>query len=107
MKNNGRLPSLDKLQAKIDKIRKTEQTRTGLYNASATSGAMRLIIDLIVGVIMGIGLGYFLDKWLDTMPLFLIVGLFLGMVAGVKNMLLSAELIDKKRSEQQKDNDEI
>ncbi len=65
--------------------------------------ATRLVIDLVAGVIMGLAVGYFLDKWLDTTPLFIIAGLFMGMAAGVKNMLRSAELIDKKLNEQQKD----
>lgn len=98
---------MDKLQAKIDKIKKPEQESTGLYNATEMSDAIRFLIDLVAGVMMGMGCGYLLDKWLNTIPWFMIIGLFLGMAAGVKNMLLSAKLMDKKRSEQNKDNDKI
>jgi ATP synthase protein I len=105
MKNNGRLPSLDKLQAKIDKIRKTEQKSSNLYNTTDMSQAVRLIIDLVAGVIMGVGFGYLLDRWLDTLPLFMIIGLFIGMAAGVKNMIISAKVIDKNLTEQEKDNE--
>lgn len=105
MKKNDRLPSLDKLQAKIDNIKKPEPEGSELYNATEMSDAMRFIIDLAAGVMMGVGCGYLLDKWLNTIPWFMIIGLFLGMAAGVKNMLLSAKLMDKKRSEQNKDND--
>lgn len=107
MKKNDRLPSLDKLQAKIDKIKKPEQKGEGLYNASDMSEAIRMIIDLVVGVIMGTGCGYLLDKWLNTIPWLMIIGMFLGIAAGVKNMLRTGELMDKKRSEQNKDNDKI
>lgn len=105
MKNNGRLPALDKLQAKIDKIRKPEQSASGLYDTKDMSQAVRLIIDLVAGVIMGVGFGYLLDRWFDTLPLFMIIGLFIGMAAGVKNMIISAEVIDKKLNEQEKDNE--
>ncbi len=107
MKNNDRLPSLDRLQAKIDKIKKSQPTDSKDSSGADMSHAVRLIIDLASGVIMGTGVGYFIDKWLETTPLFMIAGLFFGMVAGVKNMLRSAELIDKKLSEQEKDDKDI
>ncbi len=107
MKDNNRLPSLDKLQAKIDKIKGYQPTDSKDSSGADMSQAVRLIIDLMAGVIMGVGVGYFVDKWLETTPLFMIAGLFFGMVAGVKNMLRSAELIDKKLSEQEKDDKDI
>ena len=107
MKNNDRLPSLDKLQAKIDKIKGIKPVASSSSSNADMSQAVRLIIDLMAGVIMGVGCGYLLDKWLDTIPLFMIIGLFFGMAAGVKNMIISAKLIDKKLNEQQKDNEKI
>ncbi len=107
MKNNDRLPSLDRLQAKIDKIKGSRPTDSKNSSTADMSQAVRLVIDLMAGVIMGVGVGYFIDKWVDTTPLFMILGLFFGMVAGVKNMLRSAELIDKKLSKQQEDNKDI
>lgn len=103
MKNKDRLPSLDRLQAKIDKLKKPEGDSSTPSNADMAQ-AIRFVTDLMAGVIMGAGVGYFIDKWLNTMPLFMIAGLFLGMAAGVKNMLRSAKLIDKKLNEQ-KEND--
>lgn len=103
MKNNDHLPSLDDLQAKIDKIKKPESGDSEASYGTDMGRAMRLIVDLMAGVIMGVGAGYFMDKWLTTQPLFMIIGLLLGMAAGVKNMLRSAELIDKKLTEQTKD----
>ena len=107
MKNNGRLPSLDKLQAKIDKVRKPERTSSAVYKVADMSQAMRLVIDLMAGVIIGVGFGYLLDKWLDTLPLFMIAGLFVGMAAGMKNMIISAKVIDDKLNEKQKDNEKV
>lgn len=102
MKSNDRLPSLENLQAKIDGIKKIESESPPPKN-NDMSQAMRLIIDLMAGVIMGTGCGYLLDKWLNTLPFFMIAGIFLGMAAGVKNMLRSAELMDKQLDEKQKD----
>jgi ATP synthase protein I len=101
MNYNEKLPSLDKLQAKIDVV-KGVKLSTKITSREDMSQAMRLIVDLAAGVIMGVGVGYFVDIWLKTIPLFMITGLFIGMAAGVKNMLRSAELIDKKMSETKK-----
>ncbi|MEK6747534.1 MAG: AtpZ/AtpI family protein [Pseudomonadota bacterium] len=107
MKNNGRLPSLDKLQAKIDKIKKPEQVASDISSSADMSQAVRLIIDLASGVLVGVGFGYLIDDWLDTSPWCVITGLFIGVAAGVRNMMRSAELIDKKMNEQQEDNEKI
>ena len=102
MKNDDRLPSLDELQAKIDKIKKPEAADSRSSSRGDLSQAVRLIIDLSAGVAVGSIFGYMLDNWLNSLPLFMMIGLFLGVAAGVKNMMRSADLIDKKLNEQQK-----
>lgn len=104
---DNNLPSLDKLQTKIDKIKQSELGKPKETSKADMSNAVRLIIDLSAGVIMGTGCGYLADWFLGTLPLFMILGLFLGMIAGVKNMLKSAKLIEKKLNEQQKDSDNL
>jgi|CXWL01.1.fsa_nt_gi ATP synthase protein I len=96
MKDNNRLPSLDKLQAKIDKIKGSKPTDSKDSSGADMSQAVRLVIDLASGVLVGVGFGYLLDGWINTSPWCVIAGLFLGVAAGVRNMMRSAELIDKK-----------
>lgn len=37
----------------------------------------------LIGAILLLGaLGYFLDKWQDTSPIFLLIGLLLGIIVG-------------------------
>ena len=37
----------------------------------------------LIGSILILGtLGYFIDKWQDTSPIFLLIGLFLGIIVG-------------------------
>lgn len=107
MTDNDHLPSLEKLQEKIDVIKNAEQNDPASSSTADMSQAMRLVIDLSAGVMMGVGVGYFLDRWLTTLPLFMIIGVFLGVAAGVKNMMRSADLIDKKLNEQQKNDKKI
>ncbi len=55
--------------------------------------AWRMVIELVVGIMIGFGIGYGLDILLGTMPIFLVVFIFLGFAAGVKTMLRSAKEI--------------
>lgn len=91
---DNELPSLDALQRKIDEVRGTEQTSGASARGRDFSQAMRFSIDLFAGVAVGVGAGYFLDSWLGTLPLCMVVGLFIGMAAGVRNMIRSANIID-------------
>ena len=44
---------------------------------------MRVGVELVSAVIVGLAIGWGLDAWLHTRPLFLIVFVFLGGVAGI------------------------
>ena len=49
-----------------------------------------MVIELVAGLGIGFGIGYGLDTLFGTMPLFLILFIFLGFAAGVLTMLRSA-----------------
>ncbi len=41
-------------------------------------------------------LGYWVDKWFGKKPLFLIIGLFLGLFGGFYNMIKVLQQLDRK-----------
>lgn len=45
---------------------------------------LNISTDLLAGVIVGLVIGFYLDKWLETKPLFIIICLIIGMVAGFR-----------------------
>ena len=47
---------------------------------------LNLGMQLAVAVALGVGLGYLLDTKLHSQPVFLIIGLFLGAIAGFTNI---------------------
>ncbi len=49
-------------------------------------GASRYGTEFISGVIVGFFIGYGLDEWLQTEPVFMLIGLFLGVAAGGWNI---------------------
>jgi ATP synthase protein I len=63
-------------------------------------GALSAVgIAFVLAVAFGFLIGYALDRWLGTSPLFLIVFFFLGMAAGIVNVVRTANAVsrDEKR----------
>ena len=58
--------------------------------------AWRMVIELVAGLMIGLGIGYGLDRLFGTLPIFLVLFVFLGLAAGVKTMLRSAREIQGK-----------
>ncbi|AUH32868.1 AtpZ/AtpI family protein [Paracoccus tegillarcae] len=52
--------------------------------------AWRMVIELVAGLGIGFGIGYGLDLLLGTMPVMLILFIFLGFAAGIKTMMRTA-----------------
>jgi len=50
----------------------------------------RIAVDMLAALLVGVGLGLVLDRWLNTVPLFLILFLFLGGAAGILNAYRTA-----------------
>lgn len=59
--------------------------------------AWRMVIELVAGLGIGFVIGYGLDTLMGTLPIFLVIFILLGFVAGVKTMLRSAKEIEAKR----------
>lgn len=94
------LPPTDSLKARIAKARAGSTPETGSItkDISATSRslayAMRLGIEFVAGASVGGVGGYLLDEWLDTSPWIMILGFFLGVAAGFKNMIKASQRLD-------------
>jgi ATP synthase protein I len=64
--------------------------------AKAMAIAWTLPFSLVVPMVLGGGLGYFLDRWLHTKPALLLILGLLGLGLGVRDVLKSASMLDKK-----------
>ncbi|MFU8883121.1 MAG: AtpZ/AtpI family protein [Rhodobacterales bacterium] len=53
--------------------------------------AWRMVIELVAGLGIGFGIGYGLDSLFGTLPIFLVLFTLLGLAAGIKTMLRSAQ----------------
>lgn len=59
--------------------------------------AWRMVIELVAGLGIGFGIGYGLDLFFGTLPIFMVLFVLLGLAAGVKTMLRSAQEMQEKR----------
>lgn len=56
--------------------------------------AWRMVLELVTGLGIGFGIGYGLDSFFGTMPVFLVLFIFLGLAAGINVMLRTAKEVD-------------
>lgn len=99
---------MEALNARLKAVKKVHapKPRTPDHHSQAQL-AWRMVIELVAGLGIGFGIGYGLDVLFGTLPIFMVLFTMLGLAAGVKTMLRSAqEIQDKKLAEEVKDRDE-
>jgi ATP synthase protein I len=99
---------LEQLEARIEAAKKAQapKPRTDEHYSQAQL-AWRMVIELVAGLGIGFGMGYGLDFLFGTLPVFMVLFTMLGLAAGVKTMLRSAqEIQDKKMAEEAGTRDE-
>lgn len=88
--DQARLEALDKRIASA-KAAHTPKRKESPDSHRQAQLAWRMVIELVSGLMIGFGIGYGLDTLLGTMPIFLVLFIFVGLAAGVKTMLISAK----------------
>ncbi|MEM9754371.1 MAG: AtpZ/AtpI family protein [Pseudomonadota bacterium] len=61
--------------------------------------AWRMVTELVAGLLIGFGIGYGLDQLIGTTPWLMIVFTVLGLVAGVRVMVRSADEVARRMAE--------
>ena len=69
-----------------------ENEKRGLFMGSA----FRLGTELVAAVAVGTIIGFILDNWFDTKPWFIITFFFIGVIAGILNVIRVANNMQKK-----------
>jgi len=64
----------------------TADAAAGGTAASSLGVGMRVGVELVSALLVAFAIGYGLDRWLHTLPLFLVIFVVLGGVAGVMNV---------------------
>ena len=61
------------------------------HNQSPIGNAFKLSTELVSAVAVGTIIGFILDNWFDTKPWLIIIFFFVGVVAGILNVIRSAK----------------
>jgi len=95
-KSSDDLESFDK-RLQRTKASIQERDKRAFHQASAYSFGFRLATDLVAGMLAGFGIGWLLDYWLGTSPWLLLIFIFLGISAGILNVIRAAKSIEARR----------
>lgn len=52
-------------------------------------------ISMVLAIVIAIAIGYYLDKWLQTGPVFFLIFMILGIVAGFRNIYVIMKRTEK------------
>ncbi|MGB3244133.1 MAG: AtpZ/AtpI family protein [Sulfitobacter sp.] len=89
---------LEQLEARLDAAKKRNAPTPRVDKTVDESHlAWRMVIELVVGLLIGFGIGFGLDWLFGTLPIFLMLFTLLGLAAGIKTMLRSAQELQKKQ----------
>ena len=64
-------------------------------NAASLGKALKISTELVAAVVVGTTLGFILDNWFDTRPWLTISFFFIGVSAGILNVIKSAKDMHK------------
>ena len=83
-----------RLEIAKKKIKKKQITKNG-SNAASLGKALKISTELVAAVVVGATLGFILDNWFDTKPWLTISFFFIGVAAGILNVIKSAKNMHK------------
>ncbi|SEK63745.1 AtpZ/AtpI family protein [Roseovarius nanhaiticus] len=102
MTDPDRRARLRDLEARIDALKAPREVKPHTdEHYSQAQHAWRMVIELVSGLLIGFGIGYGLDSLLGTLPIFLVIFTLLGLAAGIKVMIRSAQEIQSKQQADQ------
>ena len=79
-------------KSKIKKQSQLDSEKRGSFMGSA----FKLGSELVSAVAVGTIIGFILDSWFDTKPWLIIIFFFLGTVAGILNVIRTANRMQKE-----------
>ena len=87
-------PFKTRLEIAKKKVSKMDLNRRK-HNRSPIGAAFKLSTELVSAVAVGTIIGFILDKTFDTKPWLILIFFFVGVVAGIANVIRSAKNMQK------------
>ena len=83
--------SKERLKDRLKNARKRLKVEKENPQTSNIGQAFKLSTELVAAVLVGTIIGFILDNWFDTKPWLIIIFFFVGVVAGILNVIRSAK----------------
>ena len=91
------IPEDFKTRLKIAKSKIKKQVLSDSEKRGSFLGnALKLGTELVAAVVVGTIIGFILDNWFDTKPWLIIIFFFLGAVAGLSNVIRTANRMQRE-----------
>ena len=91
------IPEDFKTRLKIAKSKIKKQVQSDIEKKGSFMGsAFKLGTELVAAVAVGTIIGFILDSWFDTKPWLIIIFFFLGAIAGLLNVIRTANRMQKE-----------
>ncbi len=91
------IPKDFKTRLKIAKSKMKKQVLLDSEKRGSFMGsAFKLGTELVAAVVVGTIIGFILDNWFDTKPWLIIIFFFLGAVAGLSNVIRTANRMQRE-----------
>ena len=85
-----------KTRLKIAKSKaKKKKTSENKESASNMGAAFKMSTELVSAVVVGTIIGFILDNWFGTKPWLILIFFFVGVIAGITNVVKSAKKMQK------------
>ena len=85
-----------KTRLEIAKSKILKRSNVSKETSSSKLGiAFKMSTEMVAAVLVGTIIGFILDTWFDTKPWLIITFFFVGVVAGITNVIRSAKKIQK------------
>ena len=81
----------ERLKDRLKNARKKLKVEKENPQTSNIGQAFKLSTELVAAVLVGRIIGFILDNWFDTKPWLIIIFFFVGVVAGILNVIRSAK----------------
>jgi len=85
----------DDLKVRLKIAKKKINPEKDPTSPSNLGQAFKMSTELVSAVLVGTIIGFILDNWFDTKPWLIIIFFFVGVVAGITNVVKSAKKIQK------------
>ena len=81
----------EQLKDRLKNARKKLKVEKENPQTSNIGQAFKMSTELVAAVLVGTIIGFILDNWFDTKPWLIIIFFFVGVVAGILNVIRSAK----------------